>query len=60
LWLVAAAGFLWIKVLLGSLMPVLIRRGFYNIEKLDRPDLAERSRGWRGHRLVDRRRLRLE
>ncbi len=41
-WLVAAAGFFVISVLLGQLMPVLILPLFYKIERLDRPDLAER------------------
>ena len=41
-WLAAAGAFFIVSVLLGQLAPVLIIPLFYKIEKLDRPELAER------------------
>ncbi len=41
-WLVAAGGFFLVSMVLGQLFPVLILPLFYKVEKLDRPDLAER------------------
>ena len=41
-WLVAAGTFFLVSMVLGQLFPVLILPLFYKVEKLDRPDLAER------------------
>ncbi len=41
-WLSAAGAFFLVSILLGQLAPVLILPLFYKIEKLDRPELAER------------------
>ncbi|HLA83847.1 MAG TPA: M48 family metalloprotease, partial [Thermoguttaceae bacterium] len=41
-WLVGAAAFFVVSVILGRLMPVLIMPLFYKIARLDRPDLMER------------------
>jgi len=41
-WLVAAAAFFAVSVLLGQLMPVLIMPLFYKITRLDYPELAAR------------------
>ena len=41
-WLVAAAAFFAISILLGQLAPVLIMPLFYKIEKLDMPELTQR------------------
>jgi len=41
-WLVAAAAFFLVSMVLGQLFPVLILPMFYKVEKLDRPDLSER------------------
>ena len=41
-WLVATAAFFLVSMVLGQLFPVLILPLFYKVEKLDRPDLAER------------------
>ena len=41
-WLVAAGAFFLVTVVMGQLAPVLILPLFYKIEKLDRPELAER------------------
>lgn len=42
-WLYAAVGFFLVSVLLGQLMPVLILPLFYKIQKLDDPELTERT-----------------
>jgi STE24 endopeptidase len=41
-WLVGAAAFFAVSVVLGQLAPVLILPLFYKVQRLDRPDLAER------------------
>ncbi|MCE5268106.1 MAG: M48 family metallopeptidase [Planctomycetaceae bacterium] len=41
-WLVAAAAFFLVTILLGQLAPVLILPLFYRIEKLDAPELTDR------------------
>ena len=41
-WLAAAGAFFLVSIILGQLAPVLIMPLFYTIEKLDRPELAER------------------
>jgi len=41
-WLVGAGAFFVVNVLVGQLLPVLILPLFYKIEKLNRPDLADR------------------
>jgi len=41
-WLAAAAAFFAVSILLGQLAPVLILPLFYEIEKLDAPELAQR------------------
>jgi STE24 endopeptidase len=41
-WLVAAAAFFLVSVVVGQLGPVLILPLFYRVEKLDAPDLADR------------------
>ena len=41
-WLVGAGAFFAVSVVLGQLVPVLILPLFYKIERLDRPELAER------------------
>jgi STE24 endopeptidase len=41
-WLAAAGAFFLVSVVLGQLAPVLILPLFYNIEKLDRPELTDR------------------
>ncbi len=41
-WLVATGAFFLVSMVLGRLFPVLILPLFYKVEKLDRPDLAER------------------
>jgi STE24 endopeptidase len=43
-WLVGAGAFFVVNVLVGQLLPVLILPLFYKIEKLNRPDLADRIR----------------
>jgi len=43
-WLVAAGAFFLVSVVLGQVFPVLILPLFYDVEPLDRPDLAERIR----------------
>jgi STE24 endopeptidase len=43
-WLVGAGAFFVVNVLAGQLLPVLILPLFYKIEKLNRPDLADRIR----------------
>ncbi len=41
-WLIATAAFFLVSMVMGQLFPVLILPLFYKVEKLDRPDLAER------------------
>jgi STE24 endopeptidase len=41
-WLVGAGAFFLVSVVLGQLAPVLILPLFYKIQRLDRPDLADR------------------
>lgn len=41
-WLVATGAFFLVSMVLGRLFPVLILPLFYKVEKLDRPELAER------------------
>jgi STE24 endopeptidase len=43
-WLIAAAGFFVVSVLLGQLAPVLIVPLFYKVEPIDDPELSERMR----------------
>jgi STE24 endopeptidase len=44
-WLIAAAAFFVVSVLLGQLAPVLIMPLFYKVQRLDNPELAQRMKG---------------